>query len=102
MCVCVREIRNEILLNHKREQNNAICSNMDGPRDYYTEEVNQGKTDRYHMYCLFVDFKIEASNEFIYKTEIELQMQKTNLKSLGGDGGGVNWKTGIETYTLYV
>ena len=28
---------NEIFLSHKREQNNAICSNMDGPRDCYAE-----------------------------------------------------------------
>ena len=28
---------NEIFLSHKREQNNAICSNMDGPRDYHTK-----------------------------------------------------------------
>ena len=25
-----------ILLSHKIEQNNAICSNMDGPRDSHT------------------------------------------------------------------
>ena len=30
-------IYNGILLNHKKEQNNAICSNMDGPRDCHTE-----------------------------------------------------------------
>ena len=23
------------LLSHKKEKNNAICSNMDGPRDYH-------------------------------------------------------------------
>ena len=28
---------NGILLSHKKEQNNAIFSNMDGTRDYYTE-----------------------------------------------------------------
>ena len=28
---------NVILLSHKKEQNNAICSNMDGPRDCHTE-----------------------------------------------------------------
>ena len=28
---------NGILLNHKKEWNNAICSNMDGPRDCHTE-----------------------------------------------------------------
>ena len=25
------------LLNHKKEQNNAICSNMDGPRNNHTK-----------------------------------------------------------------
>ena len=28
---------NGILLSHKKEWNNAICSNMDGPRDYHTK-----------------------------------------------------------------
>ena len=28
---------NGILLRHKKEQNNAICSNMDGPRDCHTD-----------------------------------------------------------------
>ena len=26
-----------ILFSHKKEGNNAICSNMDGPRDYHTK-----------------------------------------------------------------
>ena len=26
---------NEILVSHKKEWNNAICSNRDGPRDYH-------------------------------------------------------------------
>ena len=30
-------IYNGILLSHKKEWNNAICSNMDGPRDCHTE-----------------------------------------------------------------
>ena len=30
-------IYNEILLSHKKEQNDAICSNMDGPTDCHTE-----------------------------------------------------------------
>ena len=28
-------IQNGILLGHKKEQNNAICSNKDGPKDLY-------------------------------------------------------------------
>ena len=30
-------VYNEILLSHQKEWNNAICSNMDGPRHYHTK-----------------------------------------------------------------
>ena len=34
----VVHIHDGILLSHKKEQNNAICSNMEGPRDYHTKQ----------------------------------------------------------------
>ena len=37
---------NGILLSHKKEQNNAICSDMDGPRVCHTEWSKSGK-DKY-------------------------------------------------------
>ena len=33
----VVHIENGVLLSHKKEQNNAICSNMDGLRNYHTK-----------------------------------------------------------------
>ena len=33
----VVHICNGVLLSHKKEENNAICSSMDGPRDCHTE-----------------------------------------------------------------
>ena len=33
----VVHIYSGILLSHKKEGNNAICSNMDRPRDYHTK-----------------------------------------------------------------
>ena len=36
-------IHSVILPSHKKEKNNAICSNMDGPRDCHTE---WSKSDR--------------------------------------------------------
>ena len=39
----VVHIYNGILLSHKKEWNNAICSNMDGPRDDHTK---WSKSDR--------------------------------------------------------
>ena len=41
-------IYNEILLSHKKEQNKAICSNMDGPKDYHTKWSKSDK-DKYHI-----------------------------------------------------
>ena len=42
-----------ILFSHKIEGSNAICSNMDGPRDYYIlSEVNQKEKDKYHLVLL--------------------------------------------------
>ena len=38
----VIHIYNGILLSHKKEGNNAICSNMDGPRDYHSKWCKSG------------------------------------------------------------
>ena len=46
---------NEILLGHKKEWNNAICSNMDGPRIVILSEVRQRKTDIW--YSLYMESK---------------------------------------------
>ena len=45
------DVYSEILLSHKKEQNNAICSNMDGPRDCHTK-WNKSDKDKYHMISL--------------------------------------------------
>ena len=42
---------NAILLSHKKEWNNDICSNMDGPRGYHTKWSMPDK-DKYHMISL--------------------------------------------------
>ena len=45
-------IYNGILFSHKKERNNATCSNMDGTRDYHLSEVSQKEKDKYHMISL--------------------------------------------------
>ena len=40
-----------------------------------------------------------AINELIYKTEIELQIQKTKLHLPRGKGRGISWEVRIETHT---
>ena len=43
---------NGILLRHEREQNNAICINMDGLETLILSEVSQKEEDKYHMISL--------------------------------------------------
>ena len=45
------DILNGVLFSHKKEQNNAICSNMDGSKDYHTEWSKSDK-DKHHMISL--------------------------------------------------
>ena len=56
-----------IFLSHRKEWNNAICSNMDGPRDYHTkwsklERETQIPYDMTSMRNLKCD-----TNELVYK-----------------------------------
>ena len=49
-------IYNGVLLSHKKEQNNGICSNMDG-----LSEVSQTQKDKWTYY--FFNFKLYLSLE---------------------------------------
>ena len=67
-------IYNGLLLSHKKEWNNVICSNMDGSRDYHTiwsksereRQISYVNTD---MWNLKYD-----TNELIYETERDSQI----------------------------
>ena len=64
-------IWNGVLVNHKKEWNNAICNNMDGHRDYHTK----WSKPKINTLCYFsyVNSKNHDMNELIYKTEIDSQ-----------------------------
>ena len=69
----VVHIYNGILTSHKKEWNNAICSNIDGPRDYHTKwsQLDRGRQiscDITYMWNLKND-----TNELIHKTETNSQ-----------------------------
>ena len=60
----------EYCLTTKREWNNAIYSNMDGPRDYHTKWKKLDK-DKYRMISVIYGIFKKDTNEFIYKTETQ-------------------------------
>ena len=77
-------IHNGILLSHKKVWNNAICSNMDGPRDYQIKWSKSDK-DKYHMISLICGNLKNDINELIYKTEIDSHRKQTIVTK--GDSG---------------
>ena len=68
----VIRIYNGILLSHKKEQNNATCSNIDGPRDCHTEWSKSDRKINMVWYHLYVE-QTYKKNELIYKTETDSQ-----------------------------
>ena len=65
---------NGILVSHKKEWSDVICSNMFGPRDYHSK-WSQRKTNII-WYHLYMESKQNDTNGLIYKREIDLQTQK--------------------------
>jgi len=67
----VGHIYSGILLGHQKEWNNdAICGNMEGPRDYHAEWSklkSEAKTSVTSSYMW--NLKRNYTNELIYKTE---------------------------------
>ena len=69
----VAYLSNGILLSHKKEWNNAICSNMGGPGDYHTKWSKPEK-DKYIILLISEILKKKKdTNELIYKPEIDSQ-----------------------------
>ena len=51
-------------------------------------EASQTEKDKYHMISFICGILKNDTNELIYKTEIDSQIQKTNLWLPKGKGGG--------------
>ena len=64
---------NGILLSHKKEWNNAICSNMDATRDSHTK-WSKSERERQILYDITYMWNLKyGTNEPICKTETESQ-----------------------------
>ena len=71
------------------------------PEMIILSEVSQAEKDQYHI-SLICGILKNDTNELIYKTETDLQTQKTNLWLPKETGGGeINQEFGINLYTLH-
>ena len=59
---------NGIILSHAKEWHNAVCRNMDGPKDYHTNwNKSGGKRQTSYDIPYMWNLKKTIKNEFIYK-----------------------------------
>ena len=82
-----------ILFSHKIEQNNAICSNMDGTRDSHTKSEGERQIPYAIIYMQNLKY---GTNELISETETDSQTQRTDLWLPRGTGEGVGWTGSLE------
>ena len=79
-------IYNGILLSHRKERNNAICSNLDGPRDYHTK-WSKSDRERQILYDITYMWILKTNtNESIYKTDSQIENKLMVTKGKAGDG----------------
>ena len=80
---------------HKKEWNNAIYSNMDGPRDY---QIKWSKSDRQKQISydfIYIWNLKNDTNEHIYKTDL---WRKTQIYDYQRGSGGGGEKLGVWDY----
>ena len=63
---CGTYIYNGILLSHKKEWNNSICSNMDRLRDYFTKWSDKNTI----LYHLHIESKIKLDSTYMWNLKL--------------------------------
>ena len=73
-----------------KKWNNAICSNMDGPRDYYTK-WSQTEKDKYYMRSLICGTKKKTVQMNLFMKQKQTHRhRKQTYGYQRGRGGGKN------------
>ena len=84
----VVHIYNGILLSHKKEQNNAICSNMDEPVDYHSKQ-SKSERERQIPYDITYIWNLKYDTNGTYlQNRNRLTDTENRLVVAKGEGGG--------------
>ena len=86
-----------ILLSHRNEWNNAIFSNVDGPRDYHTK-WSQTEKDKYHMISLICGIQ-KKQNMNLFTKQKQVYRYRKQMYGYQRRKGETNYE--LENYTHY-
>ena len=82
---------NGVLLSHKKEWSNAICSNMNGPTDRYTKWSKSEREKQISYDTTYVESKkMVQMNLFTKQKQIHRLQKQTYGYQKGKVGGGIN------------
>ena len=90
-------IYNGILLSHKKGQNNTICNNTDGPRDYHAK---CGQSERQIPYNITYMWNLKCGTNDPIKTEIH--HKQSRLVFAEGKGMGWTGSLGLVETNYYI
>ena len=97
----VVHIYNWILLSHKKEWNNIICSNMDELGDYHTKWTKSDRKTNIIWYHLYEESNFLKRYKWTYLqnrlTDIENKLMVTRGETWGW---GINQELGMNIHTL--
>ena len=78
-------IYNGVILNHKKEWNNAICSNRDGLEMTVLCKVSQKEKDKHHIISLMWNLKYDINEAYSWHRN---RLTDTENKLLVAEGKG--------------
>ena len=64
-----------ILFSHKKEWNNAICHNMDGPRDYHTKWSKSDRKKQTSYDITYTDIERQILYDIAYMLNLKKKIQ---------------------------
>ena len=87
------------LLIHKKEENNAIYSNMDGTRHSHTKWSKSERERQISYDITYIWNLIYGTNELFYRKETRGHEQTCACQG-GGGGSGMDWESGVNRCKL--
>ena len=88
----------EILLSHETEGNNAICTNVDGSRDYHTKWNKSERERQILWYHLYVGSEVRPKWTYLWNRNRLIALEGVRAEGEGRRGTG--WESGISRRKL--
>ena len=95
-------IYNGILHSNKKEQNCAICRDVDGPIDCHTEWSKSEREKQIYNIAYLWSLEKWYIWTYFQSRNRDTDAENKCMDTKRGEGGERNWEIGTDTYTLLI